>query len=722
MASRKVRFLVLGSVAAVLVLGLALLGVGLLIGLWWMNRADQRARFKGSIDGYLAVSKEQTELGEYLKGKAVVVNVKDKEVDDEVFSRLPAELRAGGPDEVGTVVLLKWGRELAGVYVGKTSAGAGYRHVCEVVVIDKGLGAIVARKVFRGSEPPSERRGGTDDIYGSRPVDDIVTYLAQLPREAAGAEAAPKGWVVLFRSDDPSVWNTDSPGDNFAVPLRKAPRGLRYLRLKRLDTGGVQILPVTFDQLGREARPEVESNYWWNGSAHLDWGGRHLGVAQPRIAAGKKGPIVVSRHNNQDYLGSGFGHKAGVDDKQYCCWHGQEIARTAFEIAVSTGPLTETEKADLVGPDPEEGPTPKGWVVLFRSDDPSVWNTVSPGASFAVPLCRAHSKIGHLRLKRLDTGNALIVPVTRDLLGRARPPEDKGHAWNGSARLEWGGCHLGIVQGPRLHEHRTIAVLNESSGWFTGSGFGHKTAVDDKQYYCWQGQEVPRTAFEIAVTAQPLTEEEKRLLPVYKEAVKPVPELPKGTPVPNAIAQPPAPPTPAGKSAVDLIPLVDPTRDAVHGRWLVVGPALHCNDRHNVPRLQFPYQPPAEYDFVVTFSQPQLGNGISLIMPNQAGGSFFCTVGYLAGTGFTLQKPGPLQPGLQVNKPYTATAQVRKDGVTLLLDGKVLEAYRGDFKNLPFDNYHEIRDRSLLAVACDDPTVFHYILVVEVSGAGKESR
>ena len=41
-----------------------------------------------------------------------------------------------------------------------------------------------------------------------------------------------------------------------------------------------------------------------------------------------------------------------------------------------------------------------------------------------------------------------------------------------------------------------------------------------------------------------------------------------------------------------------------------------------VPRVQFPYQPPQEYDYVVTFLQPGLRNGISLIMPNPNGGSF----------------------------------------------------------------------------------------------------
>ena len=52
------------------------------------------------------------------------------------------------------------------------------------------------------------------------------------------------------------------------------------------------------------------------------------------------------------FTGSGFGHKYGVNDRQYCCWRGKEIPRTAFEIAVAAGPLTQSEKDALVTEEP----------------------------------------------------------------------------------------------------------------------------------------------------------------------------------------------------------------------------------------------------------------------------------------------------------------------------------------------------------------------------------
>src|SRR5262249_62426310 len=124
--------------------------------------------------------------------------------------------------------------------------------------------------------------------------------------------------------------------------------------------------------------------------------------------------------------------------------------------------------------------------------------------------------------------------------------------------------------GRRMGWREAIEVMKEGGESFAGSGFGHKINVDDRQYFSWRGKEIPKTGFEIAVSAEPLTEEEKRLVAVPHTPYKPLPRSKPGTPVPNAIAQPKPPPEIAGKLTVDLIPLVDPTKDAGRGRWLVV--------------------------------------------------------------------------------------------------------------------------------------------------------
>ena len=172
---------------------------------------------------------------------------------------------------------------------------------------------------------------------------------------------------------------------------------------------------------------------------------------------GRAGKIVVWHMKNADFAGSGFGHKAYVDDKQYYCWQGQEIPPTAFEIAVTADPLTEAERQCLVAKrdQQEAAPAPgslTGWAVLFCSMDPSLWNTEkSSDNNLAIPTARAPRSIRYLRLKRMDTGEMLIMPITySQLTQQPKSLGEQGFAWNGSASQSFGGRHLGIVQGPPL--------------------------------------------------------------------------------------------------------------------------------------------------------------------------------------------------------------------------------------------------------------------------------
>jgi serine/threonine protein kinase len=155
-----------------------------------------------------------------------------------------------------------------------------------------------------------------------------------------------------------------------------------------------------------------------------------------------------------EFTGSGFGHKRFVDDRQYYCWRGKEIPPTAFEVAVTPQPLSEEDRRQLVTrDDPGAGPAladaPGGWVVLFRSADPSVWNTDSPDdRRFAVPVARAPRDVRYLRLKRTDTGEALIVPITRARLTQQPGSLGEQFGWDGSAAEAFRARHLGIAQGP----------------------------------------------------------------------------------------------------------------------------------------------------------------------------------------------------------------------------------------------------------------------------------
>jgi hypothetical protein len=183
---------------------------------------------------------------------------------------------------------------------------------------------------------------------------------------------------------------------------------------------------------------------------------------------------------------------------------------------------------------------------------------------------------------------------------------------------------------------------------------------------------------------------------------------------------------PAGeKGTVNLISLLELPRDVVYGgKWSIRAGELVYGDKQGVARVEFRYQPPAEYDFVATFSQTEkVQYGICLIMPNPNGGSFFYALGNDAGTThqfFTqperrLKLPTALQP----KRKYEIVVQVRRDSVRAVLDGKELVRKQTDFKELLCDDWQKIRDRRHVGVSCALPTTFHSVQVVEISGAGK---
>lgn len=177
-------------------------------------------------------------------------------------------------------------------------------------------------------------------------------------------------------------------------------------------------------------------------------------------------------------------------------------------------PATEGTPTDL---GPEREPLKQGiWTLLFVGDDAAYWDTTGNEEHYAAPVSRAPAGTRYLKLKRMDTDETIIVDMTKDQLRRGAPAEDLSVRWNGTNKAEYGGRHLGVIQGPRLPfmtNQGQVSVMNDGFDAFAGSGFGHKHHVDGAgQRYAWRGQEIPKTAFEIAVTDQDLSEDEQKLL------------------------------------------------------------------------------------------------------------------------------------------------------------------------------------------------------------------
>src|SRR5438128_231060 len=113
---------------------------------------------------------------------------------------------------------------------------------------------------------------------------------------------------------------------------------------------------------------------------------------------------------------------------------------TVMRVAGLMGLLSVVNPAWGQAPDDKKdpAPAPASWTILFRFDDPSAWDKDAKGAKgeqIAIPLKFAPDKISYLRLRRMDTGDALILPITPDQLRNEKPaPDGVDFCWNGSAK------------------------------------------------------------------------------------------------------------------------------------------------------------------------------------------------------------------------------------------------------------------------------------------------
>lgn len=163
--------------------------------------------------------------------------------------------------------------------------------------------------------------------------------------------AKKNNWTVIFRSSDPSIWNTESNDESrFAVPLAQVPPGIKFLRLTRMDTKEYIIVPITKVGLGDLTN---DGRYGWNGRCTFFANTRQLGIYDGQAGGpGDRSPIgqlnTLHEHGKFGFGGWGFGVNNGAGDKQYYGWAGKVIPETVFEIAAKTTALTPAESQHLL--------------------------------------------------------------------------------------------------------------------------------------------------------------------------------------------------------------------------------------------------------------------------------------------------------------------------------------------------------------------------------------
>lgn len=166
--------------------------VGIITIFWFFQTVSLAVRdlfqlqpFKDRVSEYATVPglKNRTKSNRYptkpyIKGKIILIDKSHNKISN-IYYELPEELRATKPEEVGTIVWLKCGRDKVGSYTDGEDATV---ITCQVTVIDKSIPIIVNKTKFKGSEPPQVKERGVSGS-GEMPTKDIVDYLRSLPQK-----------------------------------------------------------------------------------------------------------------------------------------------------------------------------------------------------------------------------------------------------------------------------------------------------------------------------------------------------------------------------------------------------------------------------------------------------------------------------------------------------------------------------------------------------------
>ncbi len=190
----------------------------------------------------------------------------------------------------------------------------------------------------------------------------------------------------------------------------------------------------------------------------------------------------------------------------------------------------------------------------------------------------------------------------------------------------------------------------------------------------------------------------------------------------------------APSESIDLLALVDVTKDRVSGEWIAADGKLESPKAYG-SRIELPYQPPEEYELVVIAEPLDEPNG--LILGQRLGGQRFqVLVNYaqkeaapvsaiedIDGKNVGANVTTVRRPVLIQNRPSQIICTVKKDSVTVTSDGQELIDWHGEAKRLSLSDYWKTpHDNALFLGAYDCRYRIHRVTLTPLSGEGKRLR
>ena len=193
------------------------------------------------------------------------------------------------------------------------------------------------------------------------------------------------------------------------------------------------------------------------------------------------------------------------------------------------------------------------------------------------------------------------------------------------------------------------------------------------------------------------------------------------------------------EGTVDLLKLVDLTRDNISGNWVADNSVLKGTGPGAV-QIELPYRPPAEYDLTVRFQREQGTGDVVVICAagNGTGGGggekqFAWNMGgednHLAGfgsiKGAAYRKNATTKRAdawVTNGMPQVLVIRVREDHLEVALDGREVLNAAVDYKDVGLWPGFAQHDKHTLGIHCSSPLTVLEVRVAEVTGHGVRMR
>lgn len=208
-----------------------------------------------------------------------------------------------------------------------------------------------------------------------------------------------------------------------------------------------------------------------------------------------------------------YADKAPVADREPIRDHAAEIYLESIPELTGLAKVRAEKALDDVLAASQSTKDGGAWIVIFRSDNPKLWNTDSQDdpRNFAVPLDTLPQTIRFVRIRR-GNGQAVITPISKNAIGTLT--SGPRFRWQGSKPERFGAVLLGVIDNSQNVKFKPgeVAIVDSYEDVCSGWGFGTRMAHGGPAEACWAGKWMPKEPLEIAVTKRPLSAEEKKLL------------------------------------------------------------------------------------------------------------------------------------------------------------------------------------------------------------------